>query len=53
MSGTEIYKPSRIMNSIQYICEQNVIRIWEDKILGGILPQIESGENIQRININT
>jgi len=31
--GTEIYKPSRIMRSIQYIWEQNVIRIWNDEVL--------------------
>lgn len=31
--GTEIYKPSRIIRSIQYLFEKNVIRIWDDKIL--------------------
>lgn len=31
--GREIYKPSRSIRSIQYILENNVIRIWEDKIL--------------------
>lgn len=33
MFGTEIYKPSNIMRSIQYVYEQNVIRIWNDDIL--------------------
>ena len=33
MSGTEIYDPSRIMRSIQYVWEQDVIRIWNDEIL--------------------
>lgn len=31
--GTEMYKPSNIMRSIQYIFDQNVIRIWRDEIL--------------------
>ena len=31
--GTEMYDPSRIMRSVQYIFEQNVIRIWRDEIL--------------------
>lgn len=31
--GTEIYKASRIMRSIQYVWEQNVIRIWNDNVL--------------------
>ncbi len=31
--GTEMYKPSRIMRSIQYIFDDNVIRIWNDEIL--------------------
>ena len=31
--GTEMYKPSRIMKSIQYIFDNNVIRIWNDDIL--------------------
>lgn len=31
--GTEIYEPSKIMRSIQYIFEGNVIRIWQDDIL--------------------
>ena len=35
MSGTEIYNPSRIMKSIQYVWEQDVIRIWNDDILDG------------------
>ena len=28
-----MYNPSRIMKSIQYIFENNVIRIWNDEIL--------------------
>ena len=35
MTGTEIYDPSRIMRSIQYVWEQDVIRIWNDEILDG------------------
>lgn len=28
-----MYEPSRIMRSIQYIFDQNVLRVWDDKIL--------------------
>ncbi|MBR6329662.1 MAG: hypothetical protein IKR68_08445, partial [Lachnospiraceae bacterium] len=31
--GTEMYEPSRIMRAVQYVWEQNVIRIWNDNIL--------------------
>lgn len=31
--GTEIYEASNTMKSIQYVYEQNVIRIWNDDIL--------------------
>lgn len=31
--GTEMYEPSRIMKSIQYIFDDNIIRIWKDEIL--------------------
>lgn len=34
--GTEIYKPSRIMKSIQYAWEQNVIRIWNEDVLKAV-----------------
>nr|WP_245251416.1 DUF4116 domain-containing protein [Paenibacillus turicensis] len=30
---TSMYEPSRIMRSIQYIFDQNVIRVWKDSIL--------------------
>ncbi len=33
MLGTEIYEPSRILRSIQYVWEQNVIRVWNDAVL--------------------
>lgn len=39
-----MYEPSRIMRSIQYIFDQNVVRIWKDEVLsltptsGGDLP---------------
>ena len=33
MQGTEIYDISRVMRAIQYVYEQNVIRIWNDDIL--------------------
>ena len=32
--GTEMYNPSRIMRAVQYVWEQNVIRIWNDEVLG-------------------
>lgn len=32
-SGTEMYVPSRIMRSIQYIFDHNVIRNWHDELL--------------------
>lgn len=31
--GTEIYQPSKIMRSIQYVLQQNIIRIWNDDLL--------------------
>ena len=31
--GTEMYSPSRTMRSVQYIFDNNVIRIWKDEIL--------------------
>ena len=34
---TNMYAPSRIMKSIQYIFENNVIRIWNDEILSADL----------------
>ncbi len=33
MTGTEMYDPSRIIRSLQYIWDKNVIRIWNDDIL--------------------
>lgn len=30
---TLMYKPSRIMKSIQYIYDKNVVRIWDDSVL--------------------
>lgn len=33
MFGNDIYAPSRVMRAIQYVWEQNVIRIWNDDIL--------------------
>lgn len=30
--GTQIYEPSRTMKAIQYVWEQNVIRIWNDDV---------------------
>ncbi|MBO6114511.1 MAG: DUF4116 domain-containing protein [Lachnospiraceae bacterium] len=33
MFGTEVYDPSRIMKKIQYVWENNVIRIWEENVL--------------------
>ena len=31
--GTEMYVPSRIMKSVQYIWSQNVIRVWNENVL--------------------
>lgn len=31
--GTDIYNPSRMMRAVQYVWEQNVIRIWNDSLL--------------------
>lgn len=30
---TSMYKPSNVMRRIQYLFDQNVIRVWNDKIL--------------------
>jgi len=32
VSDTSMYNPSRIMKSLQYLTEANIIRIWSDKI---------------------
>lgn len=34
-----MYDPSRIMRSIQYIFDQNVIRIWNDEVFGRNVPK--------------
>lgn len=36
--GTEMYQPSMVMRSAQYIWEKNVIRIWNDKVLEVVTP---------------
>ena len=36
--GTEMYQPSMVMRSAQYIWEKNVIRIWNDKVLEAVTP---------------
>lgn len=33
ISDTHMYSPSRIMKSIQYLTDVNVIRIWNDKVM--------------------
>lgn len=38
-----IYEPSRIMRAIQYVFDQNVVRIWNDEILTSF-QEIESNE---------
>lgn len=43
--GTEMYEPSRIMKSVQYVWEQNIIRAWNEGVLNSNLPQIEGGKN--------
>lgn len=40
--GTEMYDPSRIMRSIQYIFDNNIIRIWNDEILKADFNQSDS-----------
>ena len=40
MYGTEMYDPSRIIRAVQYVWEQNVIRIWNDDLLS------ENGQHI-------
>ena len=36
---TEMYEPSRQMRAIQYVFEQNVIRVWRDEILSYDVPE--------------
>lgn len=43
--GTKMYEPSRIMKSVQYVWEQNVIRVWNEEALNSDLPQIEGDKN--------
>ena len=31
--GTKMYKASRVLKAIQYVWEQNVIRVWNDEVL--------------------
>lgn len=33
ISDTAIYKPSRVMKSLQYLFDTNIIRIWSDKVI--------------------
>jgi hypothetical protein len=49
--GTEMYQPSRIMKAIQYVWEQNVIRIWNDDVLSTDLsPLPDSSKDITTIS---
>lgn len=41
--GTEMYSPSRIMRSIQYIFDNNVIRIWKDEVLTASIDKLAIG----------
>ncbi|WP_064091553.1 hypothetical protein [Rossellomorea aquimaris] len=38
ISDTHMYNPSRIMKSLQYLTEVNVIRIWNDRIFEPHIP---------------
>ena len=33
VSDTAIYRPSRVMKSLQYLFDTNIIRIWSDEII--------------------
>ena len=50
---TDMYNPSRIMKSIQYIFENNVIRIWNEDILSADFhseaPMLGMGSDVQKI----
>lgn len=50
---TDMYNPSRIMKSIQYIFENNVIRIWNEDILSADfhseVPMLGMGSDVQKI----
>lgn len=44
ITETSMYKPSRVMRSLQYLTDANVIRIWNDKVFD-IQPRIETRMN--------
>lgn len=46
MMGNEIYAPSRIMRSMQYVWEKNVVRIWNDEIIEEAKPKELVKENL-------
>lgn len=50
--GTEMYSPSKIMRSVQYIWDQDVIRIWDDNVLNNDMLQIEASHCIDANNEN-
>ena len=48
--GTEMYKPSRNMRALQYVLDQGVVRVWNDKILAG---QFDIGKSTDVIESQT
>lgn len=51
--GADIYKESRIMKSIQYVWQHNVIRIWNDAVFDGnikTVPRINKSHIDKKIN---
>ncbi len=44
--GMEMYASSRVMKSVQYVWEQNVIRIWNDDVINGKVLQIEETDKV-------
>lgn len=39
VTDTSMYDPSRIMRSVQYIFDQDVVRIWNDEVFGENVPE--------------
>ncbi|MFP5111384.1 DUF4116 domain-containing protein [Bacillaceae bacterium C204] len=50
---TYMYRPSRIMKSLQYLTEVNVIRIWNDRIIDFQLQSKNKAKNLSDNNNDT
>ncbi|MCM3116325.1 DUF4116 domain-containing protein [Neobacillus sp. MER 74] len=50
---TDMYRPSRIMRSLQYLTEVNVIRIWNDRIIDFQLQSKNEAKDLFDNNNNT